>query len=106
MLGSKCRKIVFGAACLLSGAVLFASEGAAGAGVSGLHAIGAAIAIGLGALGAALAQSKAAAAALEGIARNPSSKGEVFVPMILSLAFMEFQALLAFAIAGKLAGLF
>lgn len=69
-----------------------------------LAKIGAAIAIGLGAAGAATGQGKAAAAALEGIARNPASKGDVFVPLILSLVFMEFQALLSFVIALNLAG--
>lgn len=107
MLGSKCRKVVFGFACVAGSALLVAADGPAAASASsGLRAIAAALAIGLGALGAALAQARAAAEALGGIARNPSSKGDVFVPMILSLAFMEFQALLAFAIAGKLAGLF
>lgn len=66
--------------------------------------IGAAIAIGLGAAGAATAQGKAAGSALEGIARNPAARGEVFVPLILSLVFMEFQALLSFVIALTLAG--
>lgn len=105
MLGIRCSKFVAGVACLLSGSFLFAAGGDASA-AAGWSQIGAAIAIGLGAAGAAAAQGKAASAALEGLARNPSAKGEVFVPMILSLAFMEFQALLAFAIAGKLAGMF
>ena len=61
--------------------------------------IGAAIAVGFGAAGAASAQGRAASAALEGIARNPGSRSEVFVPLLLSLVFMEFQALLCFVIA-------
>ena len=84
-------------------AVALAAEGATGEGV-GLAKIGAAIAIGLGAFGAATAQGRAASAALEGIARNPASRGDVFVPLILSLVFMEFQALLCFVIALNLAG--
>ncbi len=84
-------------------AVAVAAEGAAGEAV-GLAKIGAAIAIGLGAFGAATAQGRAASAALEGIARNPASRGDVFVPLILSLVFMEFQALLCFVIALNLAG--
>ena len=71
---------------------------------AGLASIGAAVAIGLGAFGAATGQGRAASSALEGIARNPGSKGEVFVPMILSLVFMEFQALLCFAIAFMVKG--
>jgi F-type H+-transporting ATPase subunit c len=72
----------------------------------GLIAIGAGIAIGLGAFGAAGAQGRAAAAAFEGISRNPSSKDDVFMPFILGLAFMEFQAILAFIIAFMLVGKF
>jgi len=51
-------------------------------------------------------QSRAAVAALDGIARNPSASGALFTPLILSLALMESIALLAFVIAGKLSGLF
>ena len=72
---------------------------------SGLAKLGAAIAIGLGAAGAATGQGKAASAALEGLARNPVSKPEVFQPLILSLVFMEFQALLSFVVAFLLQGL-
>ena len=88
---------------VLAHADVFANEGDAASPV-GLAKIGAAIAIGLGAAGAATGQGKAASAALEGIARNPASRGEVFVPLILSLVFMEFQALLCFVIALNLAG--
>ena len=71
---------------------------------NGLIAIAAGIAIGLGAFGAATAQSKAAASAFEGVTRNPASKDEVFTPFILGLAFMEFQAILAFIVAFLLIG--
>lgn len=70
----------------------------------GLAKLGAALAIGLGAFGAASAQGRAASAALEGVARNPTSRADVFVPFLLSLAFIEFQALLSFVIAFKLVG--
>ena len=105
MVGITFRKVVFGAVCLLSGAFLFASGGDTGASAS-FAQLGAAIAIGLGAAGAAAGQGRAASSVLEGLSRNPSAKDAVFVPLILSLAFMEFQALLAFVIAGKLAGMF
>ncbi len=72
----------------------------------GLIAIGAGIAIGLGAFGAAGGQGRAAAAAFEGISRNPASKDDVFTPFLLGLAFMEFQAILAFIIAIMLVGKF
>ncbi len=73
-------------------------------GGNGLIALSAGIAVGLGTIGAALGQGKAAGAALEGIARNPTSRGEVFTPFILALAFMELLGLLAFLIAIMLQG--
>ena len=71
---------------------------------TGLVTLAAGLAIGLGAIGAAFGQSKAAAAFLEGVARNPAAKDEVFTPFILALVFMEFQALLAFATAYLILG--
>ena len=69
-----------------------------------MAALGAGIAIGVGSLGGALAQGRVAAAALEGIARNPSASGKVFVPFILGLALIESLVLLAFLIAGGILG--
>ena len=71
---------------------------------AGLVAIGAGIAIGLATFGAASAQGRAASSAVEGIARNPNSKDSVFTPFILSIVFMEFQALLGFAVAFLILG--
>lgn len=62
-------------------------------------ALGAGFAIGLGVLGGALGQGKAAAAALEGISRNPGAAPRIQTPMILGLALMESLVLLAFVIA-------
>jgi F-type H+-transporting ATPase subunit c len=70
----------------------------------GFAALGAGIAIGLAAFGAASGQGKAAASALEGIARNPSASGSMFLPLILSLVFMEALGILAFLIAFFLNG--
>ncbi len=67
-------------------------------------ALGAAIAIGLGAMGAALAQGRVAAAALDGIARNPGADGKIRTPMILGLALIESIALYALLIAYFLQG--
>src|SRR5277367_5411760 len=61
--------------------------------------IGAGLAIGLAAFGGSLGQGKTAAAALEGIARNPTARGQVFVPMIIGLALIESLVLYAFVIA-------
>lgn len=46
-----------------------------------------------------LAQSRAAAAALDGIARNPQAAEKVQTPLILSLALMESLVIFAFVIA-------
>ncbi len=67
-------------------------------------ALGAGLAIGLGVLGGALAQGRAAAAALEGISRNPGAAPRIQTPMILGLALMESLVLLAFVIAFFLQG--
>lgn len=66
---------------------------------SGLVAIGSALAMGLAALGGTFGQARAASAALEGIARNPTSSDKVFMPMIIALALIEFQAIMGFIIA-------
>ncbi len=72
---------------------------AAGSLTSGLIAIGAALAIGLAVLGGTSAQGKAAAAALEGIARNPAAADKLFTPLVLSLALIESLVFLAFLVA-------
>lgn len=61
--------------------------------------LGAGLAIGVAAFGGSLGQGKAAASALEGIARNPAASGKIFVPMIISLALIESLVLYAFVIA-------
>ncbi len=66
---------------------------------SGMLAIGAGLAIGIAAFGGAQAQSKTAAAALEGIARNPAAQDKIFTPMIVALALIEALVILAFLIA-------
>lgn len=82
---------------LASGAVAYGADGEVSS--SGLIAIGAALAIGLATFGAASAQGKTASAAMEGIARNPTAKDQLFMPFIISLALMEFHALLGFVIS-------
>ena|SRR5258708_11278531 len=62
-------------------------------------AIGAGMAIGLAVLGGGLGQGRAAAAALEGISRNPGAAGRIQTPMILGLALIESLVLFAFLIA-------
>jgi F-type H+-transporting ATPase subunit c len=78
----------------------FAQEAATTAGSNnGMLAIGAGLAIGIAAFGGAQAQSKTAAAALEGIARNPAAQDKIFTPMIVALALIEALVILAFLIA-------
>jgi F-type H+-transporting ATPase subunit c len=78
----------------------FAADGPANAGV----AIAAAFAIAIAAFGGALGQGKAAAAALEGIARNPGAQNKIFTPMILALALIESLVIYALIIAFQLVG--
>ncbi|MCB1153965.1 MAG: ATP synthase F0 subunit C [Deltaproteobacteria bacterium] len=52
-------------------------------------AFAAGIGLAIAAFGGALGQAKAAAAALEGITRNPASAKQVFTPFILALALIE-----------------
>ncbi len=96
------KKIWAAGLAILWAGICYGSEGATTSG--GWGPLAAAIAMGLGAFGAASGQGKAASAALEGIARNPSSKSEVFTPLLIALVFMEFQALMCFAIAFTVKG--
>ncbi|HVK60648.1 MAG TPA: ATP synthase F0 subunit C [Bdellovibrionales bacterium] len=81
-----------------------APAAAAGAGALGLVAIGIGIMMGLAVLGGTLGQSRAASAALDGIARNPAASDKLFTPMIIALALMESLVLFAFLIGFLLQG--
>jgi F-type H+-transporting ATPase subunit c len=48
-----------------------------------------ALAIGIGAIGPALGLGMIGSKAMEALGRNPEASGEIFVPLILSLAFTE-----------------
>lgn len=74
-----------------------ATEGAAG--VSGLKYLAGGLAIALAVLGGSSGQGKAAAAAYEAIGRNPQAADKVFTPLLLGLALIEFQTIMAFIIA-------
>jgi F-type H+-transporting ATPase subunit c len=67
--------------------------------VRGYAAVGAGVAIGLAVLGGAMGQGRAAAAALEGISRNPGASARIQTPMILGLALIESLVLIGFVIA-------
>jgi F-type H+-transporting ATPase subunit c len=64
----------------------------------GLVTIGVGIMMGLAVLGGTMGQGRAAAAALEGMARNPAASDKLFTPLIISLALMESLVLFAFLI--------
>jgi F-type H+-transporting ATPase subunit c len=92
-----------GMAILASPLLAMAQEGAAAAGGgefrAGLIALAANIGIGIAAFGSALGQGRMAASAMESIGRNPNSAGQIFVPMIIGLAFIEALTLYALVIA-------
>lgn len=78
-----------------------AQQAAAEVGDRGWAMIGIAIA----AVGGALSQSKGLSVALDGIARNPGAAGQMFVPMLLGLVFIESLVIYALVIALKLVGI-
>lgn len=80
-----------------------AAGGAGSSSVLGL-ALGAGIAIGLAAFGGGLGQGRAAASAVEGIARNPGAANKVQTPMIIGLALIESLVIYALVIAFLLQG--
>jgi F-type H+-transporting ATPase subunit c len=68
--------------------------------------LAAGLGIALAAFGGALGQARAAAAALEGMARNPGIQPKLFTAMILALALIEslvlYALLIAFMLLGKI----
>lgn len=93
------KKVLLFTATTLASVAALAQDAAMVGSNSGLIAIGAGLAIGLAVLGGTSAQGKAAAAALEGIARNPAAGDKLFTPLILSLALIESLVILAFLVA-------
>jgi F-type H+-transporting ATPase subunit c len=79
----------------------------------GLYLFGLALAVGFGlpvaVLSAAIAQGRAAAAALEGMARQPEAAGSIRTAMIIALAFIEslviYALLMFFLLQGRLPGI-
>lgn len=99
------KKVLTLVAATLATQAVFAQEAMAqSSSDKGLLAIAAGLAIGVAALGGAFAQAKTAAAALDGIARNPAAQGKIFTPMIIGLALIESLVIYAFVIAFFLQG--
>lgn len=88
---------------MLASAPAFAEDGGADLN-RGYLGLAAGLAIGVAAMGGALGQGKAAAAALEGIARNPQASRNIFTPMIIGLALIESLVIYALVIAFFLQG--
>jgi F-type H+-transporting ATPase subunit c len=69
------------------------------AGVVRWGAISAAFLLGIAAAAGAIGQSRAIAAAVEGIARNPSAAGAIRLSMLIGLALIESLVIYALVIA-------
>ena len=69
-------------------------------------ALAAGLGLGIAAFGGALGQGRAAAAALDGIARNPGAAGPIRGSMILGLALIEslviYALIIGFILVGKI----
>lgn len=71
-------------------------------------ALAAGFALGIAAFGGALGQSRAIAATVEAIARQPEAGGRIFTSMIIGLALIEtlviYTLIISILLLGKLAG--
>lgn len=106
------KKIYFVLSALLLSSTAMAQEAAAVSSTvasavgssTGLVALGIGLMMGLAVLGGTLGQARAAATALDGIARNPAASKQFTTPFILALALMESLVLFAFVIGFLLQG--
>ena len=96
-------------ALMASPRVALAQEGAPAAGGrpgTGLIGLGIGLGLGVAALGCGLGQGKLAASAMESIGRNPNSTNQLFVPMIIGLAFVEsltlYSLVMSFFLLGRM----
>lgn len=101
------KKLLYGsiaAATTLTPSLAFAQEGGASMDPASLIPIGVGLTLGLAAFGGAFGQGRAAASALDGIARNPAAAGKIQVPLIVSLALMEGLTIFSWLVASGMAG--
>jgi F-type H+-transporting ATPase subunit c len=95
-------------AVMLIAGVAFAADGGADNEFTMKAWIGIAAGLGMGlaAFGGALGQGRTAAAALDGIARNPGAQNKIFTPMILGLALIEslviYSLIISILLQGKI----
>jgi F-type H+-transporting ATPase subunit c len=104
------REMTLAILTVLSAVPALAEEVAAAAGNSGggmtlgYAALGVGLMMGVAVLGGAMGQGRAAAAAVEGISRNPAAQNKIFIPLLLALALMESLVLFAFLIGNNMGG--
>jgi len=91
------------AAVILPTVSAFAETAAATSG-SGYGALAAGFGLALAVIGGAMAQGKICAAAMEGIARNPSAQEKMFVSMIIGLVLIESLVIYMLVIAFNILG--
>lgn len=92
--------ILFALVALVAPAAFAQETGAKATGGSvAFLGIAAGFGMALAAFGGALGQGRVAAAACEGMARNPGAAGSIRAAMILGLVFVETLSLLTFVIA-------
>ena len=92
---------------LLVASIAFAQDAASNdSDVAMAGKLAAGLGIGIAAFGGALGQGRAAATALDGIARNPGAADKIRGPMILGLALLEslviYSLIIAFALFTKI----
>jgi len=67
--------------------------------VETMRLLASALAIGLGAIGPAIGLGMIGSKAMEALGRNPEASDQIFVPLILSLAFTEAIGIYALVVA-------
>ena len=91
---------------LLSGTALAQEGKELDSSVKAMIGLSCGLGIAIAAFGGAIGQGRAAAAAIEGIARNPGAYQKVFAPVILGLALIEslviYSLLISFLLFFKL----
>ncbi len=92
------NRVLLATGMLFMSVPALAQDGDGGWGM-GLKYLAAGLAIGLAVIGGAAGQGRAAASAYEGVGRNPQSADKLFTPLLLGLALIEFQTIMAFIIA-------
>lgn len=80
--------------------------GGMGGSRAGLIGLGIGLGLGIAAFGCGMGQGRLAASAMESIGRNPNSTSQLFVPMIIGLAFVEsltlYSLVISFLLLGKM----